>query len=379
MPPVPLRVVHVQKATGIGGSEHHLLTLLTRFDREEVTPHLLVLEDSAHPARTFLAKIVRVGLSHEVVPISGHLDPLLPLRLVRTFRRWRPDVVHTHLLHADLYAIPAARLAGVGAVVSTKHGGDPFRRGVVGRADAAIARLADRVIVISDHLKGFYSDVEGIPAGKLIRIYYGLDDHGPPVDPTAVRREFAIDEGIPLAGAVARLEEAKGHRHLLAAFARLRTELPAARLLLAGSGLQERALRAQSAALGLDEAVIFAGFRDDVDRVMASLDLVVVPSLWEGFGLVLLEAMRAGRAVVATAVSAIPEVLVDGVTGLLVSPGDEAALAAAMASLLRDPPRRAAMGAAGRARLHAAFSVEAMVRSTVEVYREVAAPRGGRS
>jgi len=379
VPPAPLRVVHVQKATGIGGSEQHLLTLLTRFDPEEVTPHLLVLEDSTRPARTFLARIERAGLSYEVLPISGHLDPLLPLRLVRTFRRHRPDLVHTHLLHADLYAIPAARLAGVPAVVSTKHADDPFRRGVVGRADAAIARLTDRIIVISDHLKGFYRDVEGIPTDKLLRIYYGLDDHGPPADPTVVRREFGIDAGVPLAGVVARLEEAKGHRQLLAAFGRLRADLPAARLVLAGSGQQEQALRAQSAALGLDDAVIFAGFRDDVDRVLAAVDLLVVPSLHEGFGLVLLEAMRAARPIVATAVSAIPEILVDGLNGLLVPPGDEAALAAAMASLLRDPERRAAMGAAGRARLRAAFSVEAMVRSTVELYQAVAAPRGARS
>jgi len=368
-------VVHVQKATGIGGSEHHLLTLLTRFDREEVTPHLLVLEDPAHPARPFLAKIGRAALSHEVLPISRHLDPLLPLRLVRTFRRRRPDIVHTHLLHADVYGIPAARLAGGPGVVSTKHSDDPFRRGVVGRADAAIARLADRVIVISDHLRRFYRDVEGIPEDKLVRIYYGLDDEGPPADPTAVRREFGIDAGTPLVGVVARLEEAKGHRHLLDAFARLRAEMPPARLLLAGSGLQEGALRAQAAALGLGEAVIFAGFREDVDRVMAALDLVVLPSLWEGFGLVLLEAMRAGRAIVATAVSAIPEIVVDGFTGVLVPPRDERALAAAMASLLRDPPRRAAMGEAGRARLRAAFSVDAMARSTVEVYRAVATAR----
>ncbi len=370
----PLRVLHLQKVTGIGGSEHHLLTLLGRLDPSRFTTQMLVLEDPARPAAAFLAKIGRAAIPHEVVSIFRHVDPGLALRLIGRFRRWQPDIVHTHLLHADLFGIPAARLARVPGVVSTKHNDDPFRRGVVGRADAALARLADRVIVISDHLGRFYRDVEGISAGKLTRIHYGLDADGVPVDGSAVRREFGIGEA-PLAGVVARLEEQKGHRDLLEAFVRVRAEIPGARLLLAGSGPQDAALRAQAAALGLGDAVIFAGFRDDVDQVMAALDLVVLPSLWEGFGLVLLEAMRAGRAIVATSVSAIPEIVADGQTGLLVPPRDAGALTAAVAALLRDPRRRAAMGAAGKARLRAAFSVEAMIQATQEVYQSVASAR----
>lgn len=374
MSAAPLRVMHLQKATGIGGSEHHLLTLLTRLDPILVSPYLLVLQDPAHPAQAFLAKVTRAALPHGVAPIGGDLDPVLPFRLARRFRRWRPDIVHTHLLHADLYGIPAARVAGVPGVVSTKHNDDPFRAGVVGRADAALARLADRVIVISDHLARFYRNVEGIPAGKLTRIHYGLDANAETPDGSVVRREFSIGDA-PLAGVVARLEEQKGHRYLLDAFVNVRAEIPRARLLLAGSGPQDAALRAQAAALGLGEAVIFAGFRDDVDRVMAALDLFVLPSLWEGFGLVLLEAMRAGRAIVATSVSAIPEIVADEETGLLVPPRDAGALAEAVVSLLRDPGRRAVMGAAGRARLQSAFSVAAMVEATVEIYRDIARAR----
>ena len=371
----PLRVMHLQKATGIGGSEHHLLTLLTRLDPARVSPYLLVLEEAAHPAQSFLTKIAQADLPHGIAPIGGDLDPTLLFRLAGRFRRWRPDIVHTHLLHADLHGIPAARLAGVPGVVSTKHNDDPFRAGVVGRVDAAMARWADRVIVISDHLGRFYRSVEGIPAAKLTRIHYGLEANGEVPDGSSVRREFGIGDA-PLAGVVARLEEQKGHRYLLDAFPTIRAQVPGARLLVAGSGPQEATLRGQVTALGLGEAVIFAGFRDDVARVMSALDLFVLPSLWEGFGLVLLEAMRAGRAIVATTVSAIPEIVAAGESGLLVPPRDAGALAGAVVSLLRDPGRRAAMGAAGRTRLQSAFSVGAMVEATTEVYLAVARARG---
>ncbi|MGH7753554.1 MAG: glycosyltransferase, partial [Gemmatimonadales bacterium] len=311
------------------------MSLLSGLGQMGFMPHLLVLEDPARPCPEYLAKLARAAIPHGIVPISGHIDPTLVPRLVSRLRRAQPHVVHTHLLHADLFGIPAARLAGVPAVVSTKHNDDPFRRGFIGRADAALARLADRVIVISEHLRRFYRDVEGIPAPKLTRIHYGLDPDGAPPDGEAVRREFGIGDE-PLVGVVARLEAQKGHRFLLEAFVAVRAQITAARLLVAGSGPQEAALRARARELGLAEAVIFAGFRDDVDRVMAALDLFVLPSLWEGFGLVLLEAMRAGRAIVASAVSAIPEIVTDGQTGLLVPPRDPESLAAAIVGLLRD-------------------------------------------
>jgi glycosyltransferase involved in cell wall biosynthesis len=365
----------MQKATGIGGSEHHLLTLLSRLDHSRFSPYLLVLEDPARPCPGFLAKIAGASIPHGVVPIARHIDPALPARLVARFRRWRPDIVHTHLLHADLFGIPAARLARVPAVVSTKHNDDPFRHGVVGKVDWALSRMADRVIVISDHLRRFYRDVEGLPAEKLTRIHYGLEADGVPADGAAVRREFRLAPEAPLAGVVARLEEQKGHRYLLEAFVRVRAAVPGARLLIVGLGPLRPALERQAATLGLADAVIFTGFRDDVDRIMAALDLFVLPSLWEGFGLVLLEAMRAGKAIVATAVSAIPEIVADGHTGVLVPPSDADALAAAIVRLLRSPELRGMMGRAGRERLQAEFGVERMVEQTSEIYEIVSADR----
>ncbi len=367
-----LKVLHVQKATGIGGSEQHLAALLGRLDRARFAPFMLVLEDPARPCPDFLALLERQGIPHGVMLIRRDVDPRLVWRLARYFRRERPDIVHTHLIHADLLAIPAARLARVPAVVSTKHGANPFRRGVVGRLDGAVSHLARRVIVISDYLRTFYRDVEGIPEERITRIHYGLEPSPLPGDGISVRAELGVPPDALVVGVVARLQEGKGHADLLAAFPKVRAQIPQARLLLVGEGPLRPPLEAQAARLGLEGAVTFTGFRADVDRLLTALDLFVLPSLSEGFGLAILEAMRAARPVVATAVAAIPEIVVPDETGLLVPPADADALAAAMITLLRAPGRRTAMGRAGRARALSEFGVEKMVEATAAVYARVA-------
>lgn len=364
----PVRVLHVQKVAGIGGSEHHLLDLLQGLQSRGMEPRLAVLQDSSHSGSVFLSKLDRAGISYVVIPIHGHGDPRLIVRLVKLFRAWRPAIVHTHLIHGDLYGIPASRAARVPVVITTKHNDDPFRHGILGRIDRAISLMADRVIVISEHLKRFYETIEGIPTSRIVRIYYGLAANGPSPDGEALRQALGIDLRTPVAGVVARLDEQKGHRYLLEAFCDVRKTLPGAVLLIVGDGRLRSYLEDHVRQLGLKEAVIFTGFRNDVDAVMAAIDVFVLPSIWEGFGLVLLEAMRAAKPIVASRVSAIPEIVVDHQTGLLVTPADTTSLARALTDLLSNHEARRMMGEAGRRRLVQSFSCDRMIESTTEVY-----------
>ncbi len=181
-----------------------------------------------------------------------------------------------------------------------------------------------------------------------------------------VRGEWGIPPDACLLGVVGRLEEQKGHHALLAAAA-LRN-LPALRIVIVGDGLLRVAIEEESRHLGLAERTVFAGARSDVPAVMAALDLLVLPSLWEGLPMVALEGMAAGLPVVATAVGGIPEAVVDGETGVLVPAGNVEALADALASLAHDPWRRRQMGQAGQQRARALYDIERMIERVEGVY-----------
>lgn len=370
-----MKICHIFKITGVSGSENHLLTLASHLNRSQYRLTFCLLVERGPDLSAYIAALEAVGVEVIRFPIRADLDPLLLWQLMRFLRAQRPDVVHTHLIHGDLYGTLATRLAGVPFVVSTKHNDDVFRqRGLCAWLDRTLARYQDRIITISYHLERFYVEVEGLPADKILTIHYGLDpcaflqDAGEGVD---VRSELGISADAPLVSVVGRLTEQKGHTYLLDAFAEVIQALPSAHLLVVGDGELRLALERQAARLGLRDSVTFTGRREDVPRIMMALDVLVMPSLWEGFGLVLLEAMAAGRPVVASQVSAISEIVVEGETGLLVPPADPKALAKALLTILVDPTLAVGMGHHGRARLEQEFTIGKMIEATDLVYSDL--------
>jgi len=287
----------------------------------------------------------------------------------------RPDLVHTHLIHADLYGIPAARWAGVRGVVSSRHNDDRFRRWLPVRVLSRwLWRQADAGIAISEAIRRFAIAYEGVSPQKIHTIHYGLDPasvHAPPDARTRLRQELGLPADAPLVGSVCRLIEQKGLDNALDGFAQVAAEFPAAHYAIAGDGPLRGALEAQAARLGVADRVHFLGWRADAPAIFAALDVLLAPSRWEGFGLVFLEAMALGVPVISTRVSAIPEVIADGETGWLVPPDDPAAIAGALRAALADPGERCRRGEAGRARLESQFTVDAMVERTLAVYRGV--------
>jgi len=204
-------------------------------------------------------------------------------------------------------------------------------------------------------------------------VRYGLDPHTRIAPPDA-RHLLRVSLGLPddalLIGSVSRLIEQKGLVYGLRAFVEVAGEFPAAHYVLAGAGPLRDALEGTARDLGAGGRVHFLGWRDDAPAIFAALDLLLAPSLWEGFGLVFLEAMALGVPVISTRVIAIPEVIADGETGWLVPPGNVEALAGALRAALSDPDERRRRGEAGRARLEAQFTVDAMVERTLALYRE---------
>lgn len=368
-------ICHIFKITGVSGSENHLLTLASHLDRSWYRLTFCLLIERKLDLSAYVAALEAVGVEVVRFPIHADLDPLLLWRLARFLRAKKLDIVHTHLIHGDLYGTLAARLAGVPFVVSTKHNDNAFRRQrFYAWLDRNLARYQDRIITISYHLKRFCVEVEGLPADKIVPIHYGLDMKAflkSADDGAAVRTEFSIPVDAHLVGVVGRLTEQKGHTYLLEAFAEVVQTLPSAHLLVIGDGELSSNLEYQVTRLGLHDNVTFAGYRQDVSRIMVALDVMAMPSLWEGFGLVLLEAMAAAKPIVATRVSAIPEIVADGETGLLVPPKDPEGLARALLALLHDPARAQEMGRRGRRRLEERFTVARMVEQTQAVYENL--------
>jgi glycosyltransferase involved in cell wall biosynthesis len=346
---VSLRIVHVAKVAGISGAENHLLLLLPALRERGHDVRLVMLHEGEPGAAELADRLEAGGVAVERLRMRAPLDPLVFGRVVRAIRRDRPDVLHTHLVHADFHGLPAGRLARVPLLVSTKHGFNPFRdRRPFAAADRAVARLADVHVAISAGLAHYLAAREGFEEAEFEIVHSGLEA-GP--DPPA-------PPGEPRLALVGRLIPIKGHEVLLEALVGVRAELPDVTLELAGEGPLEPGLRATVARLGLGETVAFLGRVAPPAPVYERAEIVVVPSFGEGFGMVALEAMERGRAVIASDAGGLPEIVEAGETGLIVPPGDASALAAAIVELASDPARAAALGAAGRARALAEFSQE---------------------
>ncbi len=370
-----MRVIHIIKVTRISGAERHLLLLLSGLIQRGVDARLVVLVEPDKLMDDMLAEAREYDIQITRLVIRRDYDLALLWKLRALLREQKPDLVHTHLVHADLFGFVAAKAAGVGRVISSRHNDDQFRyRPRWRKMHRRLWRWADGGIAISDSIKRFAVEVEGAPAEKITVVHYGIDFAWLSDDDiSAARRQLRADLGLApdalLLGMVCRLVEQKGIPYALEAMRRTRAGYPDAHLLIAGDGEKADELRRLASALGIADHVHWLGWRSDAADLMAAFDLLLAPSLWEGFGLVLLEAMARRVPVIASRVGAIPEVIVHGETGLLIEPRDVDSLAQAMARLLEDRPLRKYMGLLGAARLEERFSIERMVEATMAVYQ----------
>ena len=355
-------VLHVQKVAGISGSEAHLLSLLPQLRERGIDARFLMLHEDEPGAWQFADALTGAGVPLDSIRIAGDIDPIVLGRLIRYLAGRRPTVLHTHLVHADVYGLLAGSAARIPVLASTKHGFNEFReRRGFGLADRTVARLADLHIAISHGLAEYLEETEGFDADSFRVVHYGIDASSPEAGP-ATDPDHMI--------CVGRLIPIKGHIVLFRALAIARRERPGLRVTLAGRGPLEPALRAIAREYGIADMVHFAGQVSPVQPAMESASVVLVPSLGEGFGMVALEAMERSRPVIAAAIGGLAEVVEDGVTGLLVPPSQPEPLAEAIVGLARDPARAAAMGAAGRLRAVERFTLQECTRRTVALYEE---------
>ncbi len=365
--PVRVRVVEILATGTNGGAQEHLFSLMSRLDTTHYDASVVALSGGSA-----VRKLERHGFP--VTVIDDPDDAGAVRALTAHLALVRPDVIHTHMYRADVVGTKAAMaLAASGHrrpyVVSTVHS-SRVRSAEDRELIRQLTPQMDQLIAVSRSIVRKIGD-EHRTGAPVRLIYNGVDlqryDHQ---GPSTIREEYGMEPGSQIVGVVARLEPEKGHQTLIEAWPHVLHQVPDAYLLIVGEGSRRDFLEQWAAAHKVAHRVIFTGRRDDVPAVTAALDVAVLPSWREAQGLSVLEAMALSRPVVASDVGGIPEMIEDGVTGLLVEHDNPVALAEAIVRLLQDRPFAETIARAGHDLVHERFCVELMVKAIEEIYDE---------
>ena len=364
-----MKILHVITTVNRGGAENHLIDLVEKQLSEGHQIFVAYLKGDGYWSDYLISK--GADVKDLRLRYYGHLTPLF--KLIILINKISPDVIHGHMPPAELYSRIAIIFSKTkSAFVISKHNDEPFFKGIgsefVGRW---VSRRSKKIIAISDSVNKYMQFNLDVRPDKLTTIRYGLDaskyDAGK-TEALQLRAQWAKNSGDILIGTVARLVPQKALHVLLKAFAKykLKSSLVAV-LVVVGRGPLEQELKKLAEDLDIADSVKWVGFREDIHNVMNVFDIFALTSAYEGFGLVLLEAMAAGKPVVATNVSAIPEVVVDKETGFLCNAFDAEAFASAFFHL-ENEHLRSQMGEAGKTRVKKEFTIEKMESNTRKVY-----------
>lgn len=364
-----LRVVQVVLSLETGGLEVQCVRLVERLDPARFETTVVTLQSGGWLPRRLEERGIPL-LSLDAPP--GFRTELIP-RLAGLFRKLRADVVHCHNCKAFVYGGLASLLVPRARLILSKQGVEHFTT----RATHAIGRMlvprTAATIAVSEDIGRLLTAERWVTPDRLHIVPNSVDtdECRPAEDRAAARTALGLSPTHRVIGTVARLSPEKDQATLVRAFARVAAGEPAARLVIAGEGRLRGDLESLARELGVVDRSLFLGERQDVAQVMGAMDVLCLPSLTEGTSLTLLEAMACGLPIVATAVGGTPEVVAEDESGLLVPPQRPEELAAALLTVLRDPPRARRMGEAGRRIVVERFSSEAMARRYGEIYETV--------
>ncbi len=370
-----MRVVHVVPYLTVGGVELHLLTLCKHLKNCGHDPILVCLQAEYNDGARLLKKDFE-ALAIDVYDLkaNGYWDLTAYARFLTLIRNLRPDIIHTHLPWADFGGSAGALLAPAIPLICSVH--DIYSNSWSGKWALPLFNLiwrrADLVIAISHAVKDWLIEERKISPHKVKVIHYGIEPERFIQPTSGLQKSWGLD-GRAVIGSVGRLEPRKGHEYLIRAMPAILKQVPNASLRIAGHdpwGYGEK-LQTLIADLGLNNQVQLVGFQGDVSLFLHSLDVFAFASSSEGFGQVVIEAMAAGKPVVASRIPPITEIVLDGETGLLAEPENPAAFARAICWLLMRPDEARQMGSRGKERIYSRFTAEQMSAATLSLYREL--------
>ena len=374
----PARVLHLVSTFEIKTDTKWLHLLARHLDRSRVEMSVACFHGSGPMRDRFEA----LGVRTFNLKTRHELDPRAAIRAARLIRGGRFDVVHTHLLRADLYGGLGARIALTPAIVTTAYAIGDFRRARRRRSDRALdaicARLPTHVLAVSQAVADDWIERMGVPPERISVIHTGIDA-SPDPDPVrvaALRRAWDAPSTTPVVLTVSRLSHEKGIEVLIAAARIVRAVRQDVRFVIVGDGPKRAELEGTAERLGLSAIVRFVGFLDDVGTALSAADLFCLPSHSEGMPNALLEAMAAGRPICATAVGGVPEAIEDDRNGLLVRPGEPDALAGGLIRLMDDPTLARRLAGAAKQTAERRFSALRAAREYQNLYERLISVQG---
>jgi glycosyltransferase involved in cell wall biosynthesis len=366
-----VKILHIISSGGMYGAEAVILNLSRTLNEGSHSSVLGVFSNSANPNLQLHEAAARENIESHLIPCDGQIDRTVIASIRNLAARTNADIVHAHGYKADIYTYFALRGSSV-PLVSTCHtwyDNDLFVS-LYGVADRLILRSFAGVVAVSDEVRRRILKA-GVHAGKTYLVQNGIDlrpfDNATP----SLRNDSA--DNPPIVGLVGRLSTEKGVDIFLRAAARVLTELPSTKLVVVGDGPDREKLESLIDELKIRASVSMLGRRDDMPSVYASFEIMVSASRQEGLPIAILEGMASRRPLIATAVGAVPTVVFDGRTGVLLPPEDVEALASEIVSLLKDSARQKSLGAAARKLVEEEFSAERMAADYLRVYEEAAA------
>lgn len=366
----PINILHVISKLPVGGVENQLLLTLKNYDRTKLNPFVCSLLDKGEIGE----EIEKTGI--EVVSLKKlkhRFDWTIVRDIYNLIKRKNIKIVRTHQYHANLYGRLAAWLAKVPCIVASVHNVYTIDRKLHRRIiNRFLARLTDRVVAVSETVKKDILKYDGLHEDKVMVIYNGIDTgRFSDIDGNIIRKEFNISYDVPVIGTIGRLTFQKGYRYLIEALSKIKERFQGIILLIVGDGLMKQELQNYASTLGLNKNVIFTGYRRDIPALLAAMDVFVLPSLWEGLPNALLEAMGAGKPIIATDIPPIREVINSEKSGILIPPKDSNTLASSIKSLLVNKTFALTLGKNAQMRAFSNFNIETTVSKYMELFEEI--------
>jgi glycosyltransferase involved in cell wall biosynthesis len=363
-------ILYLSTSSGPGGAERVVSNLAASLDPDRFRAILCLFRPGWIQERSESR-----GVRTYVIPTQGMTDWRWALRFKKLLRQEQADLIHAHEFDANVQGAFVAAISGI-PLVATVHGKNYFWERLRRRLAYRWVSRHATMVAVSQNLKQFIVEQVGVSADRIKVVYNGVDVL-PPCEPAEVdrcRKELGLSETDQVVGMVGNLYPVKGHQYLIDSIPEVLKECPDTSFVFAGRGLLEPELKEQVHRLGLDKRVFFLGLRQDIPRILATFNVFVLPSLSEGLSMAILEAMVAGKPVVATQVGGNPELVLNGETGFLVPPKDSHALASCLVTLLTNKAQAAQLAEKGKNRAEGQFSLETMVRAYQTLYDECLHP-----
>jgi glycosyltransferase involved in cell wall biosynthesis len=371
----PVNILHIISTLNVGGVENQLAIILGKYDRRKLFPLVCSLSDKGEIGR----EIEESGI--EVIPLNkfGHQFNWTIVRDIYKLIKTRDvKIVRTHQYHANLYGRLAAWLAKVPCIVASVHNVYTRDRRLHRRIiNKFLSGFTDKVVAVSETVKRDILRYDGLMDDKVTVIYNGIDTQRfSDANRNSIRANLGIPLETPVIGTVGRLTIQKGQKYLIDAVAVLTEKFPQILLLIVGDGPVRDDLQNHIKAIGIDKNAIFLGTRRDIPQLLSAMDIFVLPSLWEGLGTALIEAMASGKAVIATDIAPFREVINSEKVGILVPVKDRRAIASSVELLLSNKALARTLGRCAKERSFSNFSMDITTNRYVGLFENILSGKG---